>query len=84
MASSSPSEHEIQQRIRLACGRGAVRLWRNNTGLLYDRGVRCTEAGRAAAQHHHDPRVDVGTEVLARSADGEVGPAVAIEVAGRQ
>jgi hypothetical protein len=29
---SSPSEHEIQQRIRLACGRGAVRLWRNNTG----------------------------------------------------
>jgi hypothetical protein len=26
MASSSPSEHEIQQRIRLACGRGAVRL----------------------------------------------------------
>jgi hypothetical protein len=23
---SSPSEHEIQQRIRLACGRGAVRF----------------------------------------------------------
>jgi hypothetical protein len=36
MASSSPSEHEIQQRIRLACGRGAVRLWRNNTGALVD------------------------------------------------
>lgn len=33
---SSPSEHEIQQRIRLACGRGAVRLWRNNTGALVD------------------------------------------------
>ena len=31
---SSPSEHEIQQRIRLACGRGPVRLWRNNTGAL--------------------------------------------------
>jgi hypothetical protein len=31
---SSPSEHEIQQRIRLACGRGAVRPWRNNTGAL--------------------------------------------------
>jgi hypothetical protein len=30
----SPSEHEIQQCIRLACGRGAVRLWRNNTGAL--------------------------------------------------
>jgi len=36
MASSSPSEHEIQQRIRLACGRGPVRLWRNNTGALVD------------------------------------------------
>jgi hypothetical protein len=33
---SSPSEHEIQQRIRLACGRRAVRLWRNNTGALVD------------------------------------------------
>jgi hypothetical protein len=33
---SSPSEHEIQQRIRLACGRGGVRLWRNNTGALVD------------------------------------------------
>ena len=33
---SSPSEHEIQQRIRLACGRGTVRLWRNNTGALVD------------------------------------------------
>ena len=33
---SSPSEHEIQQRIRLACGRGRVRLWRNNTGALVD------------------------------------------------
>jgi hypothetical protein len=36
MASSSPSEHEIQQRIRLACGRGLVRLRRNNTGALVD------------------------------------------------
>ena len=36
MASSSPSEHEIQQRIRLPCGRGAVRLWRNNTDALVD------------------------------------------------
>jgi hypothetical protein len=38
------SEHEIQQRIRLACGRGTVRLWRNNTGALVDqqgRFVRC-------------------------------------------
>lgn len=27
------SEHEIQQRILIACGSGSVRLWRNNTGV---------------------------------------------------
>lgn len=26
------TEHEVQQRILLACGRGAVRLFRNNVG----------------------------------------------------
>ena len=26
------SEHEIQQRILLACGNGTTRLWRNNVG----------------------------------------------------
>jgi hypothetical protein len=26
------SEHEIQQRILLACGSGTARLWRNNVG----------------------------------------------------
>lgn len=26
------SEHEIQQRILLACGSGSTRLWRNNVG----------------------------------------------------
>jgi hypothetical protein len=30
------SEQAIQQRIRLACSRGRVRLWRNNTGALRD------------------------------------------------
>lgn len=30
------SEQTIQQRIRLALSRGAVRLWRNNTGALRD------------------------------------------------
>jgi hypothetical protein len=30
------SEQEIQQRIRLACSRGTVRLMRNNTGTLKD------------------------------------------------
>ena len=30
------SEQRIQQEIRLACSRGAVRLMRNNTGVLRD------------------------------------------------
>ena len=42
---SSTSEHEIQQRIRLACGRGAVRLWRNNTGALVDQQGRFVRFG---------------------------------------
>jgi hypothetical protein len=45
MASSSPSEHEIQQRTRLVCGRGAVRLWRNNTGALVDQQGRFVRFG---------------------------------------
>ena len=42
---SSTSEHEIQQRIRLACGRGPVRLWRNNTGALVDQQGRFVRFG---------------------------------------
>lgn len=42
---SSPSEHEIQQLIRLACGRGPVRLWRNNTGALIDQQGRFVRFG---------------------------------------
>ena len=38
-------EHEIQQRIRLACGRGPVRLWRNNTGALVDQQGRFVRFG---------------------------------------
>jgi hypothetical protein len=45
VSSSSSSEHEIQQRIRLACGRGAVRLWRNNTGALVDQQGRFVRFG---------------------------------------
>lgn len=30
------SEQTIQQRIRLACNSGPVRLWRNNTGAMRD------------------------------------------------
>jgi hypothetical protein len=39
------SEHEIQQRIRLACGRGPVRLWRNNTGAMADQQGRFVRFG---------------------------------------
>jgi hypothetical protein len=31
------TEQQTQQAIRLQLSRGPVRLWRNNTGLLYDR-----------------------------------------------
>ena len=43
----SMSEHEIQQRIRLACGRGPVRLWRNNSGALVDQQGRLVRFGLA-------------------------------------
>jgi hypothetical protein len=39
------SEHEIQQRIRLACGQGPVRLWRNNSGALVDQQGRLVRFG---------------------------------------
>jgi hypothetical protein len=39
------SEHELQQRIRLACGRGPVRLWRNNSGALVDQQGRLVRFG---------------------------------------
>ena len=41
----SMSEHEIQQRIRLACGHGPVRLWRNNSGALVDQQGRLVRFG---------------------------------------
>ena len=42
---ASMSEHEIQQRIRLACGHGPVRLWRNNSGALVDQQGRLVRFG---------------------------------------
>jgi len=41
----SMGEHEIQQRIRLACGHGPVRLWRNNSGALIDQQGRLVRFG---------------------------------------
>ena len=42
---ASMNEHEIQQRIRLACGHGPVRLWRNNSGALVDQQGRLVRFG---------------------------------------
>ena len=39
------TEHQIQQRILLALGRGAARLWRNNTGCLPDANGRMVRFG---------------------------------------
>lgn len=41
------SEQTIQQRIRLACSRGRVRLYRNNTGTLRDANGRPVQFGLA-------------------------------------
>ena len=38
---------QIQQQIRLACSRGPVRLWRNNTGTLRDQHGRPVTFGLA-------------------------------------
>ena len=41
------SEQSIQQHIRLRCSTGPVRLFRNNTGTLYDRQGRPVTFGLA-------------------------------------
>ena len=40
-----PSEQQIQQHIRLACGKGNCRLFRNNTGTLKDANGRPVQFG---------------------------------------
>jgi hypothetical protein len=39
------TEQQIQQAIRLELGRGPVRLWRNNSGVLLDRQGRPVQFG---------------------------------------
>jgi hypothetical protein len=41
------TEQQIQQQIRLACSRGPVRLFRNNTGTLRDQHGRPVQFGLA-------------------------------------
>jgi len=40
-----PSEQTIQQHIRIACGTGSTRLFRNNTGTLKDANGRPVQFG---------------------------------------
>lgn len=47
MPTPRQSEAEIQRRIRLACGTGPRRLWRNNTGVLRDQSGRPVRFGLA-------------------------------------
>lgn len=46
------SEHEIQQRILLACGSGPVRLWRNNVGTGWAGQATRVTAGNLQALAH--------------------------------
>jgi hypothetical protein len=39
------TEQQIQQAIRVRYGRGDTRLWRNNTGVLFDRAGRPVRFG---------------------------------------
>lgn len=50
------TEHEIQQRILMACSRGSVRLWRNNVGTGWaGQAVRINTANLAAVAHSLRP-----------------------------
>jgi hypothetical protein len=50
------SEHEIQQRLLLACSRGPVRLFRNNTGLGWaGQSTKVTQGNLRAVAAHLQP-----------------------------
>ena len=70
---TSPGEYEIQQRIRLACGRGATRLWRNNTGALIDRQGRLVRFGLCKVGLRR-------VEITAAMVGQHIGQFIAIEV----
>jgi hypothetical protein len=74
-----PSEHENQQRIRLACGRSPVRLWRNNTGVLVDQQGRLVRFGlcRGSSDLIGLRTVEITPAMVARSSSSRlrIGPA---------
>ncbi|TGG96499.1 MAG: hypothetical protein ERJ67_00785, partial [Aphanocapsa feldmannii 277cV] len=70
--------YEIQQRIRLACGRGATRLWRNNTGALIDRQGRLVRFGLCKGSSDLIGLRSV--EITAAMVGQHIGQFIAIEV----
>ena len=75
---TSPGEYEIQQRIRLACGRGTTRLWRNNTGALVDRQGRLVRFGLCKGSSDLIGLRSV--EITAAMVGQRIGQFIAIEV----
>ena len=81
------TEQQIQQHIRLACSRGPVRLYRNNTGTLRDANGRPVQFGLAVGSADLigwrtvtitpdmvGQRVAVFTSIEVKSATGRLRP----------
>lgn len=81
------SEQRIQQEIRLALGRGDVRLWRNNVGSLRDQSGRMVRFGLAPGSadligcrrmvigdHHVGQEVAVFCAIEVKAAGGRASP----------
>jgi len=81
------SEQSIQQHIRLTCGTGATRLFRNNTGTLRDQHGRPVSFGlakgsadligwtmRTVTQEMVGQQVAVFTSIEVKTATGRVKP----------
>ena len=81
------SEQTIQQQIRLACSRGPVRLFRNNTGVLRDQHGRPVQFGlakgsadligwttRTITADMVGQRIAVFTSIEVKSATGRLRP----------
>ena len=81
------SEQTIQQQIRLACGTGSTRLFRNNTGTLRDQQGRPVQFGLAKGSadligwrtiaigpEHIGQRIAVFTSIEVKTPTGRVSP----------
>ena len=81
------SEQTIQQQIRLTCGTGSTRLFRNNTGTLRDQQGRPVQFGLAKGSadligwrtitigpEHIGQRIAVFTSIEVKTPTGRVSP----------